>query len=135
MKRLVISACMTVAAMAACMHAQTVQKFTAGKASEYALGYALPNTVLDITIETEKTVRRPGEFYKYARRYFNISDPITTESTTVAVKSITIGSHGESNPDERYLVTFKPGYTPFMMIDSDGKPLAINTENLFTPST
>ncbi|MCM1449454.1 MAG: DUF4831 family protein [Clostridiales bacterium] len=135
MKRLVTLTCIAAAALVAPQtDAQSVQKFTAGKASEYALGYALPNTVLDVTIETQKTVRKPGEFYKYARRYFNISDPITSESTTVSVKSITIDTHGESNPDERYLVTFKPGFTPFMMIDVDGKPLSINTENQFSPA-
>lgn len=114
-------------------NSQTVQKFSASKANEYGIPYSLPNTVLDITVETETVVRKPGEFYKYARRYFNIADPITTESTTVTVKSITIGTHGEANTDDRYLVTFKPGYVPFMMISPEGMPLAINTENKFTP--
>lgn len=113
--------------------AQTVQKFTAGKASDNGIAYTLPNTVLDITIETQTTVCKPGEFYKYARRYFNIDNPITKETVKTEVKSIVVSTHGEPNPDERYLVTFKPSFTPFMMIDPSGMPLAINTENLFTP--
>lgn len=116
-------------------NSQTVQKFTATKAGDYGIAYSLPTTVLDITVETETTVSKPGEFYKYARRYFNISDPITTASTKVAVKSITIDSHGEANPADRYMVNFKPGFTPFMMIGGDGLPLSINTENQFTPES
>lgn len=113
--------------------AQNVQKFTANKAGDYGLSYTLPNTVLDITIETETTVSTPGEFYQYARRYFNITDPITERSTAVSVKSITINTHGEPNPEDRYLVTFKSGYTPFMLLNPDGTPRAINSEKLYTP--
>lgn len=115
--------------------AQTVTKFTAGKASEYGISYTLPVTVLDVTVETQTTISQPGEFYKYARRYFNIANPISEPSTTVSVKSVTLSTHGESNPDERYLVTFKPGITPYMMIAPDGTPLSINTESSFTPAT
>ncbi len=133
MKRLAITAGIALALATQTATAQTVQKFSASKANEYGIAYSLPVTVIDVTIETETTVSEPGEFYKYARRYFNINDPITSASTRVDVRSITIDTHGESNPDERYLVSFKPGYTPFMMIDNNGMPLAINTESLFTP--
>lgn len=47
--------------------AQTTQKLTATKASEYGLIYNLPSTVFDITIETECTEKQPGEYYKYAK--------------------------------------------------------------------
>lgn len=114
--------------------AQTVQKFTAGKATEYGISYSLPVTVLDVTVETQTTVCEPGPFYKYARRYFNVDDPISAPSTRVEVKSVTLASHGEADPAERYLVTFKPGFTPFMMIRPDGVPLAINTEDTFKPA-
>lgn len=43
------------------MSAQTTQKLTATKANEYGLIYSLPKTVLDITIEAEKEVKKPGE--------------------------------------------------------------------------
>ena len=47
--------------------AQTTQKITATKANEYGIIYSLPTTVIDITVETETTVKKPGEFYKYAK--------------------------------------------------------------------
>lgn len=114
--------------------AQTVQKFTTGKAGEYGLSYSLPNTALDITIETELTVKKPGEFYKYARRYFNITDPITKESLSARVKSVVITTRGVAAGDQNYLVDFKAGKAPFMMLDQSGFPRAINTENLFNPA-
>ena len=135
MKRLAIISGLALSLAASTATAQTVQKFTAGKATDNGIAYSLPTTVLDITIETRTTVCKPGEFYKYARRYLNIDNPITTESVKVEVKSITIGTHGESDPEERYLATFKPGFTPFMMLGADGMPLAINTESTFTPET
>ena len=55
--------------------AQTTQKLTANKANEYGLIYSLPQTVLDITIEAERTVKRPGEFYKYAKNILKTRTP------------------------------------------------------------
>ena len=40
--------------------AQTTQRLTANKASEYALIYSLPKTALDITVEAELTELEPG---------------------------------------------------------------------------
>lgn len=116
------------------VQAQTVQKFTTGNAGEYGLSYSLPNTALDITIETELTVKKPGEFYKYARRYFNITDPITKESASARVKSVVVSTHGVAAGDQNYLVDFKAGKAPFMMLDQSGFPRAINTETLYTPA-
>lgn len=132
---LVTNIAVSVAAMLAWQapSAQTVQKFTSGKAGEYGLSYSLPNTVIDITVETELTVKKPGEFYKYARRYFNIADPITKESASARVKSVVITTHGVTAEGQNYLVDFKAGKAPFMMLEPGGTPRAINTENLFSP--
>ena len=135
MKRLAITTAAALIVATTAATAQTVQKFSSEKSADNGISYSLPVTVLDITIETSTTVCKPGPFYKYARRYFGIDNPITTETVKTEVKSITIGTHGESDPDERYLVTFKAGYTPFMMLGTNGMPLAINTESLFTPET
>lgn len=123
------------AAIAASSQAQTIQKYTATKSGEWGIPYTLPTTAVDITIETQKTVKQPGEFYKYSRRYFSVENPITEPSTTVEVKSVAITTRGVPDPEERYVVTFKPGYTPFMMLSADDIPLAINTEELYSPAT
>lgn len=115
--------------------AQTVQKLSATRANDYGLTYTLPATAIDITIETETTELQPGELYKYARRYLNITDPITEASTSVTVKSVTLTTRGVASGNDRYTINFKQGYNPFMLLDAQGAPLAINTDAQYTPAT
>ena len=109
-------------------HAQTTQRLAATKANDYALVYSLPTTRLTVTLEAEITVKKPGEFYKYAKKYLDIDNPITKESHTATLKSATVTQQGIPNPDERYAVQFKSGTDPFMILSNNGIPLAINTE-------
>ena len=108
--------------------AQTTQRLTATKANEYALVYSLPVTRLNVTIEAEITVKKPGEFYKYAKKYLNIDNPITQESHSATLKSATVTTNGMPDPDRRYAVQFKSGTAPYMLLGANGVPLAINTE-------
>ncbi|MDE6225295.1 MAG: DUF4831 family protein, partial [Muribaculaceae bacterium] len=84
--------------------AQTTQKFTATKANEYGLAYSLPMTMLDITVETQTTVKEPGRFYKYAKKYLNVDNPISQKSVDVEVKSVTVTTRGVADPSRRYIV-------------------------------
>lgn len=107
--------------------AQTAHKFSAGKDNEYGLKYSLPNTIFDITLEARKTVKTPGEFFRYAKKYL-AEEPITEASTAYELVSVTLTPRGVSNPDESYLVQFKSGSTPFMILDENKAPLSVNTE-------
>lgn len=115
--------------------AQTTQRLSATKANDYALVYTLPTTRLAVTIEAEITVKRPGEFYKYAKKYLNIDHPITQESRSAILKSAVIATSGTPNTDERYAVQFKSGTAPFMLLSADNIPLAINTEKTLPSAT
>lgn len=108
--------------------AQTSQRITAGKASDYGLVYSLPITALDIYVEAELTTEKPGDFHNYARRYLGVTDAVTKEKHSADVKSVTIIPRGISNPDERWTAQFKAGSTPYMLLSPDGVPLAINTD-------
>lgn len=110
--------------------AQTTQKLTATKVSEYGLIYNLPSTVFDITIETECIEKKPGEYYKYAQKYFSTDKAIAEPSRSWSIKSIHITPRGIANPDERYLMQFKKGTSPFLIVNEENMPLAINTENI-----
>lgn len=112
--------------------AQTTQKLTAGKLNEYGLIYSLPTTVIDITVEAEKTEQIPGEFFKYAGKYLGM-DPIITRNVSWKIKSVSANPRGEANRNEQYLVQFKSGSTPFMIIDSNQMPLTVNTEIDYKP--
>lgn len=131
MKRLLtasIAALLTLGASA-----QSTQRLTANKVNEYGLIYALPTTTLDITIEAVHTVKQPGEYYKYARKYLN-ADPITEPSESWTVKSVTITPRGVADTEEQYLMQFKSGSTPFLVLSADNLPLAINAEALEMPT-
>ncbi len=115
--------------------AQTTQKFTASKINEYGLAYTLPVTAIDITLEAERTECTPGEFSRYARKYLGI-DPITTPSVNHTLKSAVINSHGTPDAQERYLVQFKSGSAPYIVLTDTDLPLSINVnrEPQDTPS-
>ena len=102
--------------------AQTSQKITAGKATEYGLAYSLPVTALDITVEAELTEENPGEFYNYARRHLGDDSAIRKASKSAKVKSVTITPRGVANPDNRWLAQFKSGSTPFMILSPEPFP-------------
>ena len=112
------------------MDAQSTQKFTASKSDDYGLVYNLPITMLDIEIEAEHVVKKPGEFYKYAKKYLNIDDPIIETEESWTVTRIVVARHGIPDPEQQYLMQFKGGSVPFIIMDDANLPLAINTEEL-----
>lgn len=108
--------------------AQKTEKLTASKGNDYGLVYTLPKTVVDITVETETTVKARGEFANYARMRLGIDNAVTEPSTRVTVKSITIGTRGVPDSDNRWIAQFKPGSTVSILLDEGGIPLAINAD-------
>lgn len=117
-------------ALAVTAHSQTTQKFTADKTNEYALVYSLPMTVVDITVETEHTVKKPGEFNNYATRHLGLDgDAVVRKAEhTVAIKSVTITPRGIADPENRWQVQFKSGNVPTIILMEDGVPLSINAD-------
>lgn len=108
--------------------AQKTEKLTASKGNDYGLVYTLPKTAIDITVETETTVKARGEFANYARMRLGIDNAVTEPSTRVTVKSITIGTRGVPDSDNRWIAQFKPGSTVSILLDEGGIPLAINAD-------
>ena len=134
MKTILLTAAAAILAAGAAT-AQTTQRFTASKASEYGIVYSLPVTELDITIEAELTERRPGEFFNYARRHLGITDAIRSTGRSARIKSVTIPPRGVADPDSRWLAQFKAGTAPYLILDPSGVPLALNTESTATVDT
>ena len=131
MNRLSISALILAAALPwLSAGAQTSQKITAGKASEYGLVYSLPLTALDIYLVAELEEAHPGEFQNYARRHLGAADAVTADSRSARLTDVVVVPRGTADPDQRWLAQFKAGSTPFMILNSDNIPLAVNTENI-----
>lgn len=108
--------------------AQKTEKLTASKGNDYGLVYTLPKTAVDITVETETTVKARGEFANYARMRLGIDNAVTEPSMRVTVKSITIGTRGVPDSDNRWIAQFKPGSSVSILLDEGGIPLAINAD-------
>lgn len=110
--------------------AQTAQRLSATKANDFALVYNLPKTMIDVTLEAEVTVKKPGEFYKYAPKYLNINNPISKESHSVRLLSAAVYTHGLPDSEESYAIQFKSGNPVTVALDAAGIPLSINTEEV-----
>lgn len=123
-----IPVCMAVVSSTA--YGQTTTKLTATKANDYGLIYSLPTTVLDITIEAEHTVEKPGQFFKYAKKYLNVDNPVTEKTESWCVKSVTVNTRGVANQQERYLMQFKAGSSPFVIMNEADLPVAINKDDV-----
>lgn len=113
--------------------AQSTQKLTAGKHNEYGLIYSLPVTHVRITVEAEKTVLKAGPFFNYAKKYLGVDKVVVADSVKWTIKNIDIDTYGVPDADNRYLMQFKSGYAPFVILSKEGLPLAINEENVETP--
>ncbi len=113
--------------------AQTSQKLTANKTNEYGLIYTLPKTTLTVALSARKTVKTPGEFYLYAKKYLG-TDPIVTPSTTWELVGAQVVPGAVADMERQYIAQFKSGSSPFMMLTAEDFPLALNDEGYEMPA-
>ena len=109
--------------------AQTTTRLNANKINEYALIYTLPQNGFAATLAAEKTVKTPGPFALYAKRYLHL-DPILEASTSWRIVGAELSLTAVEDLDERYQVQFKSGSTPFMLLSPEGFPLSVNAESI-----
>lgn len=125
---LIMGAVAAITAVSLSADAQTTKKISATKASDNGIIYSLPSTALKVTVEVEKVVKQPGDFARYARKYLNLN-PVMTPSTQYNLKSVTLNAEGVTvDNEERYMVQFKNGATPYMILTADNIPLGINID-------
>ena len=111
------------------MQAQTdVTNFVPGSTLE-GVSYFLPKTAFRITIISEKTVTKPGDFYKYANRYLRLPNVPAEESVSWAIKSIKLEPFGVPDKDKAYSIKIKSKtVAPLVGLSSSGILLSINTD-------
>ncbi|MDU1905837.1 MAG: DUF4831 family protein [Dysgonomonas sp.] len=113
--------------------AQNTVKMSAVKSNDYGVAYTLPKTQIIIKVEATKTTRKAGEFYEYAERYLNISNPITTDETIYNITDIKVGTEGIPDKENSYLVEFRSNTTaPYVTLTKDGLICAINSDAEFS---
>jgi len=94
---------------------------------EPALIYSLPKTEFCIEIETEKTVQKPGVFYRYSERYLATNKVTTEEKTLYRLKSIKVKTR--SIPDFSRTFSFLPSnslQTSRISVDEQGILCGVN---------
>lgn len=112
--------------------AQKTVRMDAVKANNYGIAYSLPKSALEVTIEYAKKTQTAGEFYMYAERYLNISNPITQNNVEYELNKITANTIGIPDPDNSYLVEFRPNSaTAYITLTQDGLLCAINADYTF----
>lgn len=113
--------------------AQSTQKLTAGKHNEYGLIYSLPVTHVKITVVAEKTVLKAGPYFNYAKKYLGVDNVVVADLEQWKIKSVSMSTYGVPDSENRYLMQFKSGTSPFIMLTENGLPLSINEENVVAP--
>jgi hypothetical protein len=67
--------------------------------------YGLPRTVFTVVVDMERTIDKPGPYAQYAGDFLGLTDIIRTESESWAIKSVTIKTHDELDPDQFYAIS------------------------------
>ncbi len=113
-------------------NAQKTVRMDAIKGNNYGVAYSLPKSVLEVTVEYSKKVKKAGEFYMYSERYLNVSNPITEDITEYELNKIDAQVTGAPDPLQSFLVEFRPNSAmAFVTLTEDGLLCAINADYSF----
>ncbi|HOW08832.1 MAG TPA: DUF4831 family protein [Bacteroidales bacterium] len=69
-----------------------------------SLIYGLPLTVIDVEIEAEHVIEKPGPYSKYASDLLGLTDVIRSESENWTITGVNIGTHQELDPEQLYVI-------------------------------
>jgi hypothetical protein len=125
--------------MTACPNSKTVVKKISKRAEPQAGGmpsptprpsklngvfYALPRTVVKVTVPVKKTVSSPGRYSQFAAFFYPGEKFVTQQKTEFAPDKPTVETVGEVDPDEVYMIDIKSGVlqtkTLFLELSEDG---------------
>lgn len=72
--------------------------------SEGSLVYGLPLTVVDVEIEAERLIKKPGPYSRFAGDLLGLTDVIKAENEFWSITGITVNTHEELDPEEFYVI-------------------------------
>lgn len=117
-------------------NAQKTVRMDAIKGNNYGVAYSLPKSVLEVTIEYSKKVKKAGDFYMYSERYLNVSDPVIEDNIEYELNKIDAEITGVPDPDQSYLVEFRPNSAmAFVTLTEEGLICAINSDYNFAKTS
>lgn len=69
-----------------------------------SLVYALPRTVINVSVVMERTIEEPGPYARYAGDMLGLSNAIQNESESWSIRDVTVRTHDELDPSEFYII-------------------------------
>ncbi len=66
--------------------------------------YALPLTVVDLKVEIERVVEKPGPYSRFAGEMLGLTDVIRSENEYWSVTGVTVRTHDELDPSGFYVI-------------------------------
>lgn len=120
--------CMLAISIPLTSKAQQTRLLTADKHNEYGLVYSLPVTALKIKVTAERTQRKAGSYFQYAKKFIGTDRVVKEDSEEWRITSVEVMTYGVPDSENQYLMQLKPGATTFIGVDADGMLLSINTE-------
>lgn len=89
--------------------------------------YALPRTVFNVVVETERTIEIPGPYSRYAGDLLGLTNVIKNESEYWSITGISVESFQELDPSGFYVIqTTTPFITNALSLKNEGLILDIN---------
>lgn len=97
--------------------------------TEGSLVYALPLSVVDVEIEAEHVIEKPGPYSRYANDFLGLRDVITSENEYWTITGLTISTHQELDPDQFYVINAGSEFrTNVLAMKKQGLLLDLNPE-------
>ncbi|MCG8580482.1 MAG: DUF4831 family protein [Bacteroidales bacterium] len=123
----ILSSCAVQQPVPSKVNVQDVAKIN--NATNNALLYSLPTTVIRVNVEVEKTIHKVGPFYRYSQKMLNVSDVVTEDKVEWQIKSVNIETFGVPDESKRYSVTYSGAASaPFLNLTSSGVLAGVNSE-------
>lgn len=95
--------------------------------------YALPRTVFNIIVETERTIEKPGPYWRYAGDLLGLTNVIKQENEYWNITGISVESSQELDPSQFYVVEgTTPFYTNVLALKNEGLVMDINPEVFYS---
>jgi len=72
--------------------------------SDGSLVYGLPLTVVDVELEAERIIEKPGPYSRFAGDLLGLNDVIRSENESWSITGINVKTHEELDPEQFYII-------------------------------
>lgn len=95
--------------------------------------YALPRTVFNIVVEAERTIEKPGPYWRYAGDLLGLTNVIKQENEYWNITGVSVQSSQELDPSQYYVIEgTTPFYTNVLALKNEGLIMDLNPETLYS---